>query len=86
LMPGMTVSANVQKQQVMGVTVPVGAFIDDTHKTLLTIDADYKAHVTNVTELARGTKYAVVTGVPNGTLVVSDGTLTVSDGQQVQVQ
>jgi HlyD family secretion protein len=86
LLPGMTVSAKVSKQTVTGVSVPVGAFIDDTHQTLLTIDGDKKAHITPVVELARGTNYAVVTGINSGTLVVSDGTLSVSDGQQVQVQ
>jgi len=86
LMPGMTVSADVRKDPVTGVAVPVAAFIDDTHQTLLTIDGDKKAHLTQVTELAHDKDYAVVMGVPKGTLVVSNGTLSVADGQQVQVQ
>lgn len=86
LLPGMTVAARLGKQPVTGVAVPVGAFIDDTHKTLYTIDNDNKAHITQVVELAAGPKYAVVQGLPNGATVVSDGTLAISDGQQVQVQ
>ncbi|MBV8170853.1 MAG: efflux RND transporter periplasmic adaptor subunit [Candidatus Eremiobacteraeota bacterium] len=86
LMPGMTVNGDVSKQSVTGVTVPVGAFIDDTHQTLYTIDGDDKAHITQVTELANDSRYAVVTGVPDGTTVMTNGTLTISDGQQVKVQ
>lgn len=85
LLPGMTVAAQVAKQPVTGVTVPVGAFIDDTHQTIYTVDSDDKAHITKVQQLAQGAKYAVVQGLPSGTTVVSDGTLTISDGQLVQL-
>jgi multidrug efflux pump subunit AcrA (membrane-fusion protein) len=85
LLPGMTVAARVAKQPVSGVTVPVGAFIDDTHQTIYTVDNDNKAHITNVQQLARSTQYAVVQGLPSGTIVVTDGTLAISDGQQVQL-
>jgi multidrug efflux pump subunit AcrA (membrane-fusion protein) len=86
LRPGMTVSGAVSKEAVTGVAVPVSAFVDDTHQTLFTIDGDNKAHITQVTELANDTRYAVVSGVPDGTTVMTNGTLTISDGQQVKVQ
>jgi multidrug efflux pump subunit AcrA (membrane-fusion protein) len=86
LLPGMTVSATVRKRPVTGVSIPASAFVDDTHQTILTIDADKKAHLTKVTELARDANYAVVTGIASGALVVSNGTLAVADGQQVEVQ
>ncbi|MBV8081608.1 MAG: efflux RND transporter periplasmic adaptor subunit [Candidatus Eremiobacteraeota bacterium] len=86
LLPGMTVSAQVRKRPVTGVSIPAGAFVDDTHTTILTIDADKKAHLTKVTELARDANYSVVTGIAQGALVVSNGTLAVADGQQVEVQ
>ncbi|HME81889.1 MAG TPA: efflux RND transporter periplasmic adaptor subunit [Candidatus Eremiobacteraceae bacterium] len=85
LLPGMTVAANVAKQSLSGVTVPVGAFIDDTHHTLFTVDNNDTAHISQVVEIARGTRYAVVKGLPSGVNVVTDGTLAISDGQQVQI-
>jgi multidrug efflux pump subunit AcrA (membrane-fusion protein) len=85
LLPGMTVAARVAKQPVTGVAVPVGAFIDDTHQTLYTVDNDGKVHIVNVQPLAQSATYAVVQGLPSGTTVVTDGTLAISDGQQVQL-
>jgi HlyD family secretion protein len=85
LLPGMTVAANVAKSSVSGVTVPVGAFIDDTHHTLYTVDDNDTVHISQVVEIARSSRYAVVQGLPSGVSVVTDGTLSISDGQQVQL-
>ena len=83
LRPGMTMSARVQMPSVRGIAIPVGAFMDDTHQTVLAIDQEGTAHVTRVTEIVENATLAVVTGLPAGSRVVANGQSNVSDGQKV---
>jgi len=83
LLPGMTVAARVPKNPVQGVAVPIAAFVDDTHQTLITVDGANTAHLTPVQTIALDKRYAVVQGIPSGTIVVANGTLGIQDGQKV---
>jgi multidrug efflux pump subunit AcrA (membrane-fusion protein) len=83
LRPGMTVSAKLALPARSGIAIPVSSFIDDTHATILTVDADNVAHVARVSEVIEDPSYAVVTGLPTGTKVVVNGQSNVTDGQKV---
>lgn len=85
LRPGMTVSAQVSAPPLRGIAVPVSAFLDDTHQTVLTV-ADGTARVANVSEIAEDRAYAVVTGLSQGAVVVANGQAGVTDGEKVAVR
>ncbi len=85
LRPGMTVTANVKAPALHGITVPVNAFLDDTHQTIITV-TDGTAHVSNVVEVAEDPTWAVVTGVAQGTQVLANGQTNVTDGEKVAVR
>lgn len=85
LLPGMAVSGHVAQAAITGLAVPVGAFLDDTHQTLMTV-RNGTAHVTQVQELANDGKYSVVAGLTDGAAVVSNGNLNLTDGQTVSVR
>lgn len=82
LRPGMNVTGNVGLPSQTGVTVPVTAFLDDTHQTVMTVDGD-TAHIANVNEVIEDSHYAVVTGLPANAQVVTNGSTNVTDGQKV---
>jgi multidrug efflux pump subunit AcrA (membrane-fusion protein) len=82
LRPGMTVSASVRLPQQNGITVPVTAFLDDTHQTVMIVEGD-TAHVAHLTEVIEDASYAIVNGLPAETKVVANGQTNVSDGQKV---
>jgi multidrug efflux pump subunit AcrA (membrane-fusion protein) len=85
LLPGMTVNANVQTPPQHGISVPVNAFLDDTHQTVITVQ-DGVAHVADVNEVAEDSKYAIVTGLTNGTQVLANGQAGIVDGEKVAVR
>jgi HlyD family secretion protein len=82
LRPGMTVSASIQLPQKVGIAVPVTAFLDDTHQTVMTVEQD-TAHIVRVSEVVEDENYAIVTGLPEQTKVVANGQSNVTDGQKV---
>ena len=83
LRPGMAVSGLLDLPPQRGITVPVSAFIDDTHETVLTVDQDDVAHISRVTEVLEDPQYAIVTGLPQETKVVVNGQSNVTEGQKV---
>jgi HlyD family secretion protein len=85
LLPGMTVNAKVRTPPQRGLTVPVNAFLDDTHQTVMTVQ-DGVAKVANVSEVAEDPKYAIVTGLNAGTQVLTNGQTGVVDGEKVAVR
>jgi multidrug efflux pump subunit AcrA (membrane-fusion protein) len=85
LLPGMAVAGRVAQAAVTGVAVPVGAFLDDTHQTLMTVQ-DGAAHLVHVQELANDGRFSVIGDLPEGTTVVADGNLNLTDGQKVSVR
>jgi HlyD family secretion protein len=85
LLPGMTVNAKVLLPPQRGIAVPVNAFLDDTHQTVMAV-ASGVAHVANVTEVAEDAHNAIVTGVPSGTAVLANGQSGIVDGEKVAVR
>lgn len=82
LRPGMTVSANVGLPVQNGIAVPVTAFLDDTHQTVMIVEGD-TAHVARVTEVTEDPHFAIVNGLPAETKVITSGETNVTDGQKV---
>jgi multidrug efflux pump subunit AcrA (membrane-fusion protein) len=85
LEPGMTVSATVSTPAISGLAIPVSAFIDDTHQTVMVVE-DNVAHSAQVQQVASDPRYAVITGLSAGAKVVTNGNLNLSDGQKVAVR
>jgi HlyD family secretion protein len=84
LRPGMTVSATVRQQPRSGIAIPVTAFLDDTHQTVMIVDGD-TAHIAQVGEVAEDSKFAIVTGIAAATKVIANGQNNLSEGQKVAV-
>ena len=84
LRPGMTVSAEVKAAPQSGISIPVTAFLDDTHQSVMIVDGG-TAHIAHVTEVAEDARYAIVTGLPAATSVIANGQTNLSEGQKVAV-
>ena len=83
LKSGMAVTGTIDLPTVSGVGIPATAFLDDSHDSIMIVDADGSAKVQKVAELGSDGKTSVVSGVANGTKVVSNGQLGVTPGQQI---
>lgn len=86
LRSGMAVSGTVAKPSLRGVRVPMTAFVDDNHNSLLTIGADSVVKTVTVREVGNDGVTSIVTGVTPGTRVVSNGQSSVGDGERVSYQ
>ncbi len=83
LRPGMAVQGFVNLPPVAGVRVPVTAFLDDNHNSLMVVGDDSTVKTVSVVEHADDGKLAVVSGLAPGARVVSDGQTSLGDGQKV---
>ena len=86
LRPGMAVTGSITLPTVNGIRVPLTAFLDDNHSSVMVVGDDSKIKTVNVAETADDGKTAIVTGLDSGTRVVSDGQTSVGDGQKVAVR
>lgn len=86
LRSGMAVSGTVAKPSMRGIRVPVTAFVDDNHDSLLTVASDGIIKTVPVREVGNDGTTSVVTGVTPGTRVVSNGQSSVGDGERVSYQ
>jgi HlyD family secretion protein len=86
LRSGMAVSGTVAKPSLRGVRVPVTAFVDDNHDSLLTVGQDGIVKTVAVREVGNDGTTSVITGVTPGTRVVSNGQSSVGDGERVSYQ
>jgi multidrug efflux pump subunit AcrA (membrane-fusion protein) len=86
LRSGLTVSSVISLDAVSGVEVPVSAFLDDNHVTVMTVDANDTTHVVDVAQLATDGTNAIVTGLATGVRLVTNGQLGLSAGQKVAVR
>ncbi|HVA36152.1 MAG TPA: efflux RND transporter periplasmic adaptor subunit [Candidatus Dormibacteraeota bacterium] len=82
LRPGMAVLGHVAQPSVTGLTVPSTAFLDDNSDTVMVVRGGV-AKVAHVSLRANDGRYAVVTGLPPGSRVVTDGSLGLADGEKV---
>jgi multidrug efflux pump subunit AcrA (membrane-fusion protein) len=83
LRAGMAVLGKVDLPPARGIAIPVTAFIDDNHDSILVVNSDDKVSTQHVVETIDDGKNAIVEGIPSGTRVVSDGQTSVGDGQKV---
>jgi multidrug efflux pump subunit AcrA (membrane-fusion protein) len=83
LKSGMAVTGTIDLPVVTGIGVPTTAFLDDSHGSLMVVNADGTAKVAKVQERGSDGKTSVVTGIAQGTKVISNGQLGITAGQQV---
>lgn len=83
LKSGMAVTATVAMPVVSGVAVPVTAFLDDAHDSIMIEDSGGVARERSVTAKGDDGKTAIVTGLPTGTRVVANGQLGITAGEQI---
>jgi len=86
LRSGMAVSGTVAKPSLRGIRVPVTAFVDDNHNTLLIVGSDDVVKTVTVREIGNDGTTSVIAGVTPGTRVVSNGQSSVGDGERVSYQ
>jgi multidrug efflux pump subunit AcrA (membrane-fusion protein) len=83
LKSGMAVTGTVSLPPVSGIGVPVTAFLDDAHDSVMTVDSNGAAKLQAVKEKGNDGKTSVVTGLSSGTTVISNGQLGITSGQQI---
>jgi HlyD family secretion protein len=83
LQSGMAVTGTIALPRVSGVGIPTSSFLDDSHTTVMVVASDGTATQTSVKELGSDGKTSVVTGIANGTHVISNGQLGITSGEQV---
>jgi len=83
LKSGMAVTGTVSLPTVSGVGVPITAFLDDAHDSLMTVDANGTAKLQTVKEIGNDGKTSVVSGLASGTKIISNGQLGITSGQQI---
>jgi HlyD family secretion protein len=83
LKSGMAVTGTIDLPVVTGIGVPTTAFLDDSHESVMVVNADGTAKVAKVEERGSDGKTSVVTGIARGTRVISNGQLGITAGQQI---
>jgi len=86
LRPGMVVQANVATVPVRGVRVPVTAFTDDNHDAVMAVQPGDTVKTVSVSEVGSDGTTSVVTGIGEGTRIVSNGQASLGDGEKVSYQ
>jgi multidrug resistance efflux pump len=84
LKAGLPVDADIALPPVTGIGVPVTAFLDDTHTTVMIADDQIEetvAKVVHVHELGSDGVTSVVDGLKSGNVIISNGQLGLADGQ-----
>ncbi|HZV77595.1 MAG TPA: efflux RND transporter periplasmic adaptor subunit [Candidatus Babeliales bacterium] len=83
LKSGMAVTGTVSLPAVSGIGVPVTAFLDDAHDSIMIVASNGTAKLQAVKEKGNDGKTSVVTGLPGGATVISNGQLGITSGQQI---
>jgi multidrug efflux pump subunit AcrA (membrane-fusion protein) len=86
LKSGMAVTATVSLPSASGIGVPVSAFLDDAHDSVMTVDGGGVARLARVKEVGDDGKTAVVAGLSRGARVIANGQLGITAGQQIAGQ
>jgi HlyD family secretion protein len=84
LQSGLPVTANITLPPVTGMGVPVTAFLDDTHTSLMLADDQLDetiAKTIHVRELGSNGTTSIVSGLKSGDAIVTNGQLGLTDGQ-----
>jgi multidrug efflux system membrane fusion protein len=83
LRPGMAVQGRIALPSVHGTQIPETAFTDDGHRSVMIVGSDGTVKTQNVSENGDDGKVAIVTGLSNGTRVITDGQSGVGNGEKV---
>ncbi|MGB6519116.1 MAG: efflux RND transporter periplasmic adaptor subunit, partial [Candidatus Cybelea sp.] len=83
LKSGMAVTGTISLGVLSGVGVPVTAFLDDAHDSVMIVDGNGNAKTQSVKEKGNDGKTSIVTGLATGTKVISNGQLGITAGQKV---
>jgi HlyD family secretion protein len=83
LKSGMAVTGTISLAAISGTGIPVTAFLDDAHDSIMTVGSDGTAKLQGVKEKGNDGKTSVVTGLANGTKVIANGQLGITAGQQI---
>jgi hypothetical protein len=79
----MAITGTVSLTSVSGIGVPVTAFLDDAHDSLMVVDGSGTVMTKSVKEKGNDGKTSVVTGLASGTRVVANGQLGLTPGQKI---
>lgn len=82
LQSGVPVTGTISLGATTGVGIPSAAFLDDTNSTVYAIK-DGKAQTANVKQIATDGNTSIVSGLPEGTTLVSNGQLGITAGQEI---
>jgi multidrug efflux pump subunit AcrA (membrane-fusion protein) len=83
LKSGMAVTGTINLPVVTGIGVPTTAFLDDSHDSVMVVNPDGTAKLAKVQERGSDGKTSVVTGIAQGTKVISNGQLGITPGQSI---
>lgn len=83
LKSGMAVTGTVSLPSVSGVSVPVTAFLDDAHDSVMIVAQNGVAQRQSVKEKGTDGKTSIVTGLPSGARVIANGQLGISAGENI---
>jgi multidrug resistance efflux pump len=83
LQSGMAVTGTIDLPAVSGVGIPAAAFLDDSHTSIMIVDANDDAKQVSVKELGTDGKTSVVSGIAQGTKIVANGQLGLTDGESL---
>ncbi|MGA8532792.1 MAG: efflux RND transporter periplasmic adaptor subunit [Candidatus Tumulicola sp.] len=82
LAAGLPVTGKISLPSASGIAIPATAFLDDSHSTVMT-DVDGTATQVKVREIAGDSTTSIVTGLRNGTVVISNGQLGITPGEDL---
>ena len=85
LHPGMVVSGTVRLPSARGVAIPVTAFLDDTHSSVMTVENGV-AKTAHVKEKVSDNTHSIVIGLQPGETLIANGQVGIMDGQRVAVR
>jgi HlyD family secretion protein len=83
LKSGMAVTGTVNLPSLSGIGIPATAFLDDSHDSVMVVAADGTAKLAKVQERGSDGKTSVVTGIAQGTKVITNGQLGITPGQRI---
>jgi len=86
LRPGMVVQGLIGTVPITGVRVPVTAFTDDNHDSVMVVQSDDTVKTVKVAEVGTDGTTSVISGLTNGTRIVSNGQMSLGDGEKVSFQ
>jgi multidrug efflux pump subunit AcrA (membrane-fusion protein) len=82
LQSGVPVTATIALAPTTGTSIPTGAFLDDTHSTVM-LDVNKTAKVTQVRELASDGTVSIVSGIRPGQILIANGQLGLQPNQSL---